>query len=348
MAERNLPITLRERMNDDEEIFIFHEWFRDYSSKMGTTSVALRLYDKSTSRFVPTLENPALRAAIQRYLEADPVGDFWDTFNPDSCSWDQVFAELEDTKKVYWSKGDGNPIRRCFRHGQGFSRNMIPLLESIPQDDGLGLLKGGLQIIFNAVKRRTDTCERIFASFEHIPSCIVNAEKLRQSHPQDQPLFSAINNLHDQLVKSIPLLIEVLLRRSNSSTIKKFGKSVFGDSVAEVDGILKPVKSAENRLEQCRLDLNTRGIAENSQYLRTIDVKLDSLNEKVVARDERFETWKTENEERHRALIDENRQLVEMLMNSMYQTNQDKLRVEWLSQGSSTLPITYVAVSNCE
>lgn len=115
-----------------------------------------------------------------------------------------------------------------------------------------------------------------------------------------------------------------------------------------MDGILKPVKSAENRLEQCRLDLNTRGIAENSQYLRTIDVKLDSLNEKVVATDERFETWKTENEERHRALIDENRQLVEMLMNSMYQTNQDKLRVEWLSQGSSTLPITYVAVSNCE
>ncbi|RSL58864.1 hypothetical protein CEP54_007595 [Fusarium duplospermum] len=332
MTERNLPVTLRERMNDDGEIFIFHEWFQGYSSKMGNPSITLELYDKDSSRWVPTIENRDLRAAIERYLETEPASDFWGNVNPDSCSWDQVFAELEDTKKVYWSKADGNPIRRCFRHGQGFSRNVMPLLESIPQDDGLGLLKGGLQVLFNAVKRRTDTCERIFDSFEHIPICIVNGERLRQIHPREESLFSAINNLYDQLVKSIPLLIDVLLRKGSSSKMKKLGKSVFGDSVVEVENILKPVKSAETRLEQCRLDLNTRGIAENSHYLRHTHVKLDSLEQKIDIMEEKVETWRAEHKEMHRSLIDESlRQVVEEMKNSMYVACQDKLRIEWLS-----------------
>ncbi|RSM04786.1 hypothetical protein CDV31_009877 [Fusarium ambrosium] len=301
---------------------------------MGNPSITLQLYDKDSSRWVSTRENPDLRAAIQRYLETEPASDFWDNFNPDSCSWDQVFAELEDTKTVYRSKADGNPIRRCFRHGQGFSRNMMPLLESIPQDDGLGLLKGGLQIIFNAVKRRTDTCEKIFASFEHIPSCIVDAEQLRRSYPQDESLFTAINNLYDQLIKSIPPLIDILLRKSNSSKIKKIGKSVFGDSVVEVDGILKPLKNAEKRLEQCRSHLNTDAIAKNSQHMRDARVELVSLRQEVTGVKQTVETWRAEQREMHRNLLDEfRREWGEPMMNSIYVACQDKLRVEWLSSG---------------
>lgn len=165
-------------------------------------------------------------------------------------------------------------------------------------------------------------------------------------------MFSAVSNLYDQLVKSIPLLIDVLLRKSNSSSkylpqseeacsfahmikeMKQFGKSVFGDSVAEVENILKPVKSAETRLEQCRLDLNTRGIAENSHYLRDTHVKLDSLEQKFDIMEEKVETWRAEHKEMHRSLIDESlRQFVEDMKNSIYVACQDRLRVEWLSSG---------------
>lgn len=90
----------------------------------------------------------SLRAAIQRYKETQPKNDFWENFNPDSCSWDQVVAELDETTSFYRTKAEGNAIRRSFR-GPGVSRNMGPLLESIPQDNGLGVLKGGLLIIFN-------------------------------------------------------------------------------------------------------------------------------------------------------------------------------------------------------
>ncbi|KAI8664529.1 hypothetical protein NCS55_00962000 [Fusarium keratoplasticum] len=148
MTERNLPVSLREQMNDDREVFIFHEWFQDYSGTMGSPAVALQFYDKDTSRFAQTLENQSLRAAIQRYKETQPKNDFWENFNPDSCSWDQVVAELDETTRFHRTKADGNAIRRSFR-GLGVSRNMGPLLESIPQDNGLGVLKGGLLIIFN-------------------------------------------------------------------------------------------------------------------------------------------------------------------------------------------------------
>lgn len=165
-------------------------------------------------------------------------------------------------------------------------------------------------------------------------------------------MFSAVNNLYDQLVKSIPLLIDVLLRKSNNSSeyfpysenlcslthtikeMKQFGKSVFGDPVAEVESILKPVKSAETRLEQCRLGLNTRGIAENSQYLRHTHVKLDSLEHKFDIIEEKVETWRAEHKEMHSSLIDESlRQFVEDMKNSIYVACQDRLRVEWLSSG---------------
>ncbi|KAJ3460142.1 hypothetical protein MRS44_011009 [Fusarium solani] len=337
-------------MNDDREVFIFHEWFQDYSGTMGSPAVALQFYDKDTSRFAQTLENQSLRAAIQRYKETQPKNDFWENFDPDSCSWDQVVAELDETTSFYRTKAEGNAIRRSFR-GPGVSRNMGPLLESIPQDNGLGVLKGGLLIIFNvrakfgmlslAVKRRADTCERIFESFEHIPSCIEDAEQLRQTYSRDESVFSAVGNLYSQLVKAIPLLIDVLLRKSNNSKdkeIKKFGKSVFGDSLAEVDGILKPVKSAEDMVKQCRLRLDTKGIAKNYQCLQGLHVEvqsvkqhIDQINQRFTTMEERFETCRAEDKEERRRLASQPIQLVGDLKNVLYAFFQEGRRAERLS-----------------
>lgn len=88
-----------------------------------------------------------LRTAIQRYR--DTAGGRWADFDPDSCSWSHVFQELNEAKSVYEELGAKSRIRRAFRHGSGISRNITPLLDGIPQEDGLGLIKGGLKILFN-------------------------------------------------------------------------------------------------------------------------------------------------------------------------------------------------------
>lgn len=57
--DQSLPVTLRERMNEDREIFIFQSWFREYCERTMSSSIAtLSIYDKRTSHFVPRLEDP--------------------------------------------------------------------------------------------------------------------------------------------------------------------------------------------------------------------------------------------------------------------------------------------------
>ncbi|KAF4978171.1 hypothetical protein FZEAL_5416 [Fusarium zealandicum] len=284
--EKNVPVTLRERMNDYMEVFIFQSWFRSYSKDgIGSSTAIQPFYDKNTSSFMERLEDPHLRAAIERYLAEQPMQESWLNCKPDSCSWKQVIEEIQSTKDFYQSRGDKNPIRRCFRKGPGIARNFIPLLESIPQEDGLGLLKGGLLIIFNAVKRRSDTCQRIFDSFEKIPLLIMKAQKLHECYPDDESLFTASASLYHELVKCIPLLIEILLRKSNNSAVKKFTKSVFGDSLADVEMILKQVNVAEARLEQCRQELNTKMTATTGRGLdslhRDVHQGFQAVNEGV-------------------------------------------------------------------
>lgn len=89
-----------------------------------------------------------LKTAIDKYLAEEPTSKFWQNFKPSLCSWHEVLREIERARLLYIEKGRNNPVRRYFRHGSGISRNLIPLLDGIPQDDGLGLLKGAFKIIF--------------------------------------------------------------------------------------------------------------------------------------------------------------------------------------------------------
>jgi hypothetical protein len=90
-----------------------------------------------------------LRAAIERYKAENPDTAFWRDFSAARCSWESVLGELDEAKQIYMEKGTRIPLRRGLRHGSGIARNLKPLLEGIPQDDGLGFIKGGFIIIFN-------------------------------------------------------------------------------------------------------------------------------------------------------------------------------------------------------
>ena len=71
------------------------------------------------------------------------------TVDVNEFSWSNVLEELNHAKSAYEDKATKNPIRRCFRHGSGMHRNLKPLTEAIPQENGIGLIKGGLQIVLN-------------------------------------------------------------------------------------------------------------------------------------------------------------------------------------------------------
>lgn len=89
-----------------------------------------------------------MQVIIKDYRRLNHGNDFWDNFDVDTCTWHQVQDVMNKAEDEYEGKGERNPLRRVFRN-DGLARNLVPLLEGIPDSDGLGFLKGGFIILFN-------------------------------------------------------------------------------------------------------------------------------------------------------------------------------------------------------
>lgn len=88
-----------------------------------------------------------MRHALSRYIQENKQQRF--DFDLERCTWENLFEQLENARTAYKVKAEGNPFRRAFRHGEALSRNFGPLLEAIPNDDGMGVLRGALALLFN-------------------------------------------------------------------------------------------------------------------------------------------------------------------------------------------------------
>lgn len=88
-----------------------------------------------------------LGAALAEYINQHNSDTFWQTFNMEKVTWEDVSEELEKVEAIYQDKGAGNPIRRAFRGSTAYTNTATHFLEAIPNDDGLGLLKGALLVV---------------------------------------------------------------------------------------------------------------------------------------------------------------------------------------------------------
>jgi hypothetical protein len=60
--------------------------------------------------------------------------------------------ELKYARTLYEAKGDKSSMRRYLRRDTGLQRNVGPMLEAIPTENGVGLAKAGLQVLLNVRK----------------------------------------------------------------------------------------------------------------------------------------------------------------------------------------------------
>jgi hypothetical protein len=63
---------------------------------------------------------------------------------------------MHEAQDVYNAKGEKNKARGVLRHGKAISENLTPLLDLIPDQYGLSVLRGGLALIFKVCKTRLD------------------------------------------------------------------------------------------------------------------------------------------------------------------------------------------------
>ncbi|KAH6842762.1 hypothetical protein B0I37DRAFT_448174 [Chaetomium sp. MPI-CAGE-AT-0009] len=281
--ERNLPQTLVQQLNNEENIELFRAYCdangETYSREVATTSLR---YDKQRSELVPRRGQQATQNAIKCYVAEESIG-----VSPESCTWANVLDEMDKAKKEWDSKSKFRA-----RHGGGIERNILPLLEAIPTDNGLGLLKGGLTVVFHAVKRRSDACERIFACFEEIPGMIAKGHTLARIHPDKPEVASKVEELHNSLFDSIPSLIDILLRRDGASsgpsekrrgwkraTGKVVGvvKDLVRDAVKEVEGLIAPITAAVSKLEDCATMLSNAQVEVTGKRVAGLEVNVQLI-----------------------------------------------------------------------
>ncbi|KAM7183211.1 hypothetical protein V8F33_013738 [Rhypophila sp. PSN 637] len=117
-------------------------------------------------------------------------------------------------------------------------------------------------------------------------------------------------------------LIDILLRRRTSeSVIKRHCKTIFGDSVAEVEGIIRPVTDAETQLLACQRELDSKGISLASNLARAALERIGHVQQQVTDAQQQFTDLKQD----LKGLI--NTQDTAMrLMNSMYLFMEERLR----------------------
>ncbi|KAM6524476.1 hypothetical protein FALCPG4_010088 [Fusarium falciforme] len=115
-------------------------------------------------------------------------------------SWDTVFEQMADAKRRHEDKTDYNS------KAEVAINLMSSYINIIPDEYGLGVLKGGLALIFNATKTHRENRGRILDTFETLPDAIVTintAHALSQPESKDIELQGEFLSI---LVKDIPAL----------------------------------------------------------------------------------------------------------------------------------------------
>jgi len=68
------------------------------------------------------------------------------------------------------------------------------------------------------MKRRSETCEKIFHCFKSIPQQLAHVHKTARSYPHDMTINKFVDDFHSVLLNSIADLLEILERKKEDGT----------------------------------------------------------------------------------------------------------------------------------
>ncbi|KAI6378726.1 hypothetical protein MCOR25_002147 [Pyricularia grisea] len=344
--EHEKPQSLRQILDDDEERRLFK-----YYMTVDTTVFPHELpksdlvYDTQRSEYNSALRNNsrAFNDVIGSYLRENPHG-----LNPGTCTWTDVADELEKSEAEYKRNN-----KFLHRHGAGIVRNLVPALDCIPSDNGIASIKGGLMIIFNAVKRRSEACEKIMECFSSVTQWLVKAHRLQSLHKRDDDLTNKVRDFYCKLFECLTSLISILLRRDKNnakspaespsrwsdkiskgkSFVDRALKDIFGDAIREVEDILAPVKSALRSLKDYSRFLDSAGIQTANRSISDAGREIKQTRSGVAGLNCKFDQLREEMERRHcetenlvRGRLDDRDSILQEIWNRVHDMFADALR----------------------
>ncbi|KAH8658396.1 hypothetical protein BX600DRAFT_65552 [Xylariales sp. PMI_506] len=207
-------------------------------------------YDEQRAVFRPKLPVHILEDALTRYqdLGCTPKLDF-DTSN---CSWDQVGDVLAEARKEYDGKSQGhgitNTVRKVFRKAGDHADTFQPMLQMIPDEYGLGVLRAALGWVFTLAKGTATTRKAIFSTFEEIPAMVIRIEATKKNFSQDKRLSDLMAKFYETLFEAMAKSVRYLLPKYQVAKIFPSFSKV--PSPTEISEMIQNVNTATSNVRE--------------------------------------------------------------------------------------------------
>ncbi|KAI1407979.1 hypothetical protein F5Y13DRAFT_173566 [Hypoxylon sp. FL1857] len=221
-------------------------------------------------------------------------------FKVSNSSWNTVFNQITAAKRR-------NEEMKHFSSEAADSVDVVlAYIDIIPDEYGLGILKDGLALVFEASKRNEEIRTKILDAFEALPDTIVTintAYALLEPDPDDAKLHMQFLNM---LIIDIPALVKILLgeeawyRKIVSFLLLKIPESSTVDSI--LGRWTKELTRLKEHVEKQKIRLLAKFPAE-----------LNSINDQVKASEIGIRSMLAENSAMQQTIMDILRETTDLI-----------------------------------
>ncbi|KAI1413039.1 hypothetical protein F5Y13DRAFT_179850 [Hypoxylon sp. FL1857] len=167
---------------------------------------------ESKQLYVLRENHSTLEETLDKFIKTMNKTEILFDCDPKNCTWNDVLDQLDklrqdsDLRQSKWFR----KARRVVAH---IGDDVSPWLNLIPDENGLGVLNGGLTIFFLAARRAERNRESILNAFGDIPTILQKAADKLAAFPSDARLESCVKKLYETILEELPRLIEMLLHK---------------------------------------------------------------------------------------------------------------------------------------
>lgn len=236
----------------------------------------------------------------------------WDIkWDVKSCTWDDVFDELQAAEDEYNRRGKGvqpvHLVRGALRKAGDNAADITPWFDIIPSEYGLSLLSAGLKLVFSVrgpfplteaeltalfntmaqiAKQQAEIREMILKAFRSIPDIIAGTEAKRCQFKRYPPLRKCAVNLYVKVIETVQQLI-AKLNASHSGhmghQLLRYSQKILRPTIRaeEINGILNDMEGEVQRFQVCLDNIRDGVTIETNTNTRETLMQTKAIRETV-------------------------------------------------------------------
>ncbi|KAI1329097.1 hypothetical protein F5Y16DRAFT_133499 [Xylariaceae sp. FL0255] len=195
------------------------------------------------------------------------------------CSWDQVLEAMENAKNEHESRNKG---LRSLPRNRAIVRTLHSLADTIPDQNGLSVVRGGLKTIFELLDKRIENRDKILETFEDIPLMFSKACEAFKNQPDDVILRSDVETLCKTLNNEISGLILILNPERRKFSVQRMFKRHPEHIAASIETCLGKINRAAQKVT-IRAEALINGIVvENLREVKRVGCRVDETHTQVA------------------------------------------------------------------